>query len=133
MSQKKTMLLFQDTIISLLFYFLFAAALSIILVILPSVLSPFTFNQWHEKISAYECGFEPFSDVRDTFDIHFILVAILFIIFDLELMLIFPWAMGLMVLNMFGIWSMTFFLFLLTIGFIYEWSRGALVWPIFIK
>lgn len=127
------MLLFQEGTIALFFYFIFSALISFILFLLPNLLSPFTYNQWHEKVSAYECGFEPFSDVRDTFDVHFIVVAILFIIFDLELILIFPWAIGIMLLNWFSFWTMTFFLILLTIGFIYEWSRGALIWPIFIK
>ena len=81
-----------------------------------------------EKLSAYECGFEAFDDARGRFDVRFYLVAILFIIFDLEVAFLFPWAISLSKIGMFGFWSMMFFLFLLTIGFIYEWKKGALEW-----
>jgi NADH:ubiquinone oxidoreductase subunit 3 (subunit A) len=81
-----------------------------------------------EKVSAYECGFDPFEDTRSRFDVRFYLVAILFIIFDLEIVFLFPWALVLGNLNSFGFWSMICFLFILTIGFIYEWSKGALEW-----
>nr|YP_009647092.1 NADH dehydrogenase subunit 3 [Chloroparvula japonica]QBX98771.1 NADH dehydrogenase subunit 3 [Chloroparvula japonica] len=81
-----------------------------------------------EKISAYECGFDPFDDARGRFDIRFYLVAILFIIFDLEVMFLFPWAMVLNQLNMFGFWTMIAFLLILTVGFVYEWCKGALDW-----
>ena len=81
-----------------------------------------------EKLSAYECGFEPFNDSRMEFDIRFYLVAILFIIFDLEIAFLFPWAITLCNLGLFGFFSMMLFLFILTIGFIYEWKKGALDW-----
>ena len=81
-----------------------------------------------EKLSAYECGFEPFNDSRMEFDIRFYLVAILFIIFDLEIAFLFPWAITLGNLGYFGFFSMMLFLFILTIGFIYEWKKGALDW-----
>tara|TARA_B100001248_G_C27182349_1_gene362977 strand:- start:200 stop:568 length:369 start_codon:yes stop_codon:yes gene_type:complete len=81
-----------------------------------------------EKLSAYECGFEPFSDSRMEFDIRFYLVAILFIIFDLEIAFLFPWAITLGNIGYFGFFSMMLFLFILTIGFIYEWKKGALDW-----
>ncbi|QJE74802.1 NADH-quinone oxidoreductase subunit A [Aerophototrophica crusticola] len=81
-----------------------------------------------EKLSAYECGFEPFSDARSKFDVRFYLVAILFIIFDLEVAFLFPWAIALGDIGMFGFWSMMVFLGILTIGFIYEWKKGALEW-----
>jgi NADH:ubiquinone oxidoreductase subunit 3 (subunit A) len=81
-----------------------------------------------EKTSAYECGFDPFEDARAKFDIRFYLVAILFIIFDLEVTFLFPWAVSLNKLNFFGFWSMVIFLVILTIGFIYEWKKGALEW-----
>jgi NADH-quinone oxidoreductase subunit A len=81
-----------------------------------------------EKLSAYECGFEPFSDSRMEFDVRFYLVAILFIIFDLEIAFLFPWAISLGQIGALGFWSMIFFLFILTIGFIYEWKKGALDW-----
>jgi NADH-quinone oxidoreductase subunit A len=81
-----------------------------------------------EKLSPYECGFEPFEDARSKFDVRFYLVAILFIIFDLEVAFLFPWAVSLGKLGMFGFWSMITFLGVLTIGFIYEWRKGALEW-----
>jgi NADH-quinone oxidoreductase subunit A len=81
-----------------------------------------------EKISAYECGFEPFDDARQRFDVRFYLVAILFIIFDLEVAFLFPWAVSLGNIGLFGFWSMMVFLAVLTVGFIYEWRKGALEW-----
>ena len=81
-----------------------------------------------EKLSSYECGFEPFSDSRMEFDVRFYLVAILFIIFDLEIAFLFPWAISLGKIGIFGFFSMMIFLFILTIGFIYEWKKGALDW-----
>ena len=81
-----------------------------------------------EKLSAYECGFEAFSDSRIQFDIRFYLVAILFIIFDLEIAFLFPWAISLGNIGLLGFYSMMLFLFTLTIGFIYEWKKGALEW-----
>ena len=81
-----------------------------------------------EKTSAYECGFEAFTDARHKFDIRFYLVAILFIIFDLEVAFLFPWAISLGDTGVFGFWSMMIFLGTLTIGFIYEWRKGALEW-----
>ena len=81
-----------------------------------------------EKFSAYECGFEPFDDARRKFDVRFYLVAILFIIFDLEVAFLFPWAITLGDIGMFGFFSMLIFLAVLTVGFIYEWCKGALEW-----
>ena len=81
-----------------------------------------------EKLSSYECGFEPFNDSRMEFDVRFYLVAILFIIFDLEIAFLFPWAISLGDLGALGFWSMMVFLAILTIGFIYEWKKGALEW-----
>jgi NADH-quinone oxidoreductase subunit A len=81
-----------------------------------------------EKLSPYECGFEPFADARSKFDVRFYLVAILFIIFDLEVAFLFPWAVALGTIGVFGFWSMIAFLFVLTVGFIYEWKKGALEW-----
>ena len=80
------------------------------------------------KLSPYECGFEPFEDARIRFDVRYYLVAILFIIFDLEVAFLFPWAVSLADLGAFGFWSMVVFLGVLTIGFIYEWKKGALEW-----
>jgi NADH-quinone oxidoreductase subunit A len=81
-----------------------------------------------EKLSAYECGFEAFDDARRRFDVRFYLVAILFIIFDLEVAFLFPWAVSLREIGAFGFWSMMAFLGVLTVGFIYEWNKGALEW-----
>ena len=82
----------------------------------------------NEKLSAYECGFEAFDDARGRFDVRFYLVAILFIIFDLEVAFLFPWAITLGKIGLFGFWSMMIFLLILTIGFVYEWKKGALEW-----
>jgi NADH-quinone oxidoreductase subunit A len=81
-----------------------------------------------EKLSAYECGFDAFDDARHKFDVRFYLVAILFIIFDLEIAFLFPWAVTLGDIGLFGFWSMMVFLGVLTVGFIYEWNKGALDW-----
>lgn len=81
-----------------------------------------------EKNSPYECGFPPFEDARIKFDVRFYLVSLLFIIFDLEVAFLFPWAVTLGTIGVFGYFSMMFFLILLTIGFIYEWKKGALEW-----
>ena len=81
-----------------------------------------------EKLSAYECGFEAFDDARRRFDVRYYLVAILFIIFDLEVAFLFPWAVALKDIGAFGFWSMMAFLGVLTVGFIYEWCKGALEW-----
>ena len=81
-----------------------------------------------EKLTAYECGFDAFDDARSKFDVRFYLVAILFIIFDLEIAFLFPWAISLGDIGLFGFWSMMIFLGILTIGFVYEWSKGALDW-----
>jgi NADH-quinone oxidoreductase subunit A len=94
-------------------------------------LAPFVLAQQKpdsEKLSAYECGFDAFGDARSKFDVRYYLVAILFIIFDLEVAFLFPWAVTLGKIGMFGFWSMIAFLFVLTIGFVYEWRKGALEW-----
>jgi NADH-quinone oxidoreductase subunit A len=85
-------------------------------------------NPNSEKLSPYECGFEPFEDARIRFDVRYYLVAILFIIFDLEVAFLFPWAVSLGDIGVFGFWSMVVFLAVLTVGFIYEWKKGALEW-----
>ena len=81
-----------------------------------------------EKLSPYECGFDAFDDARRRFDVRFYLVSLLFIIFDLEVAFLFPWAISLKQIGMFGFWSMVLFLFVLTVGFAYEWRKGALEW-----
>ena len=103
-----------------------AAGIGLVLMIAPFVVA---YKQPDpEKLSAYECGFEPFEDARIRFDVRYYLVAILFIIFDLEVAFLFPWAVSLGDIGMFGFWSMIVFLAVLTIGFIYEWKKGALEW-----
>ncbi len=81
-----------------------------------------------EKTSAYECGFEAFEDARRKFDVRYYLVAIMFIIFDLEIAFLFPWAVALEEIGMAGFWAMMIFLAVLVVGFVYEWRRGALEW-----
>jgi NADH-quinone oxidoreductase subunit A len=103
-----------------------AIALASVMVVVPLLIAPRRPD--NEKLSAYECGFEPFSDARGQFDVRFYLVAILFIIFDLEVAFLFPWAVVLKDIGMLGFWSMMVFLGVLTIGFIYEWKKGALDW-----
>jgi NADH-quinone oxidoreductase subunit A len=105
-----------------------AIALAITLVLL---LAPFLVAYKRpdpEKLSAYECGFNAFDDARMKFDVRFYLVAILFIIFDLEISFLFPWAVVFGDLGVYGFWSVMVFLGILTIGFIYEWRKGALEW-----
>ncbi len=81
-----------------------------------------------QKLSPYECGFDAFDDARHKFDVRFYLVAILFIIFDLEVAFLFPWAVSLGQIGLFGFWSMIVFLGVLTVGLVYEWNKGALDW-----
>lgn len=81
-----------------------------------------------EKNSSYECGFDPFEESRSKFEVHFYLVSILFIIFDLEIMFLFPWGLVLTQIGIFGLLTMFYFFFLLTLGFMYEWLEGALEW-----
>jgi NADH-quinone oxidoreductase subunit A len=81
-----------------------------------------------EKLSAYECGFDPFNDARTVFDVRFYLVAILFIIFDLEIIYLFPWCTAAANVGYLGFWVMAFFLIILTVGFVYEWLKGASEW-----
>jgi len=102
-----------------------------VVVALAAVIASFVVGKQNpdsEKLSPYECGFEPFDDARSRFDVRFYLVAILFIIFDLEVAFLFPWAVSLADIGLFGFWSMILFLGILTIGFIYEWKKGALEW-----
>ena len=103
-----------------------AAVLGAVLMVMPLVIAPSKPDP--EKLSAYECGFPAFDDARMKFDVRFYLVAILFIIFDLEMSFLFPWAIASSDLGLFGYWSMMVFLGVLTIGFIYEWRKGALEW-----
>jgi len=115
----------QDYLSIIIFLFL-ALILSFSFIVLNFFFSPKKPDP--EKLSAYECGFEAFGDSRMEFDVRFYLVAILFIIFDLEIAFLFPWAISLGEIGSLGFWSMMIFLFVLTVGFIYEWKKGALDW-----
>jgi NADH-quinone oxidoreductase subunit A len=103
-----------------------ALAISLVLLLVPFLVA---YKQPDpEKLSAYECGFNAFDDARMKFDVRFYLVAILFIIFDLEVSFLFPWAVAFGDLGLYGYWSMMIFLGVLTVGYIYEWRKGALEW-----
>ena len=112
--------------LSILIFIIIALFLSVGFIVLNYLFSPKKPDP--EKLSAYECGFEAFSDSRMEFDVRFYLVAILFIIFDLEIAFLFPWAISLGNIGLLGFISMMIFLFILTVGFIYEWKKGALDW-----
>ena len=103
-----------------------AGAISLVLLIVPFVVAYKAPDD--EKLSAYECGFKAFDDARMKFDVRFYLVSLLFIIFDLEVAFLFPWAVSFRDIGAFGFWSMMVFLAVLTIGFVYEWKKGALEW-----
>ena len=117
---------FLNNYLTIIIFFGVALILSIGFIFLNFVFAPK--NPDPEKLSAYECGFEPFNDSRMEFDVRFYLVAILFIIFDLEIAFLFPWAISLGKIGIFGFVSMMIFLFILTVRFIYEWKKGALDW-----
>ena len=112
--------------IFILIFIVIGAGMAIAMYLLSKILSPSSPDT--EKLSAYECGVEAFDDARSKFDVKFYLVSILFIIFDLEIAFLFPWAISLGGIGPTGFWSMMFFLGVLTIGFIYEWKKGALEW-----
>jgi len=111
---------------SIILFLIIALVLSIGFIVLNFLFSPKKPDP--EKLSTYECGFEPFNDSRMEFDVRFYLVAILFIIFDLEIAFLFPWAISLGKIGLLGFVSMMIFLVILTVGFIYEWKKGALDW-----
>ena len=117
---------FLQDYLSIILFLVIALGLSVLFIDLNFILSPKKPDP--EKLSAYECGFEPFDDSRIEFDVRFYLVAILFIIFDLEIAFLFPWAITLGNIGLLGFCSMMIFLFILTVGFIYEWKKGALDW-----
>ncbi len=110
----------------ILIFMALAASITIGLMAVPFFIAPHAPDP--EKNAPYECGFEAFDDARMKFDVKFYLVAILFIIFDLEVAFLFPWAVAFDAVGIFGFWSMMFFLSVLTIGFAYEWRKGALDW-----
>lgn len=110
----------------ILIFIAVTVGLSCLLIVLAYVRGPFKPDR--EKLSSYECGFEPFSDARMRFDVRYYLVAILFIVFDLEVAFLFPWAISVGKMQALGFWSMMIFLGVLTVGFVYEWKKGALEW-----
>jgi NADH-quinone oxidoreductase subunit A len=107
-------------------YFAVGTLLGIIIVLVNSIVSPQTTNL--DKITAYECGFDPFGEARSPFDVGFYLVAILFLVFDIEVAFLLPWALGGASTGVAGFTALFIFLFVLTIGFVYEWQKGALEW-----
>ena len=117
---------FLSEYLSIIIFILISITISIGFIVINFAFSPN--NPDPEKLSAYECGFEAFGNARSKFDVRFYLVAILFIIFDLEIAFLFPWAISLGKIGILGFYSMMIFLFILTIGFIYEWKKGALEW-----
>ena len=112
--------------LAILIFFAIAVAMAVAMVGASYLIAPQRPDR--EKLSAYECGFEAFADARGRFDVRFYLVTLLFIIFDLEVAFLFPWATALGDIGTFGFWSMMVFLGVLTVGFIYEWKKGALEW-----
>jgi NADH-quinone oxidoreductase subunit A len=115
-----------ESYLPILIFMGLATVLALVMAGIPLLVAPRRPDS--EKLSAYECGFEAFDDSRGRFDVRFYLVAILFIIFDLEVAFLFPWAVSLRDVGLFGFWSMMIFLTILTVGFIYEWKKGALEW-----
>lgn len=112
--------------LGVLLYTIITTALAMVILTLSLKVSPKRVDI--EKATAYECGFDPFGEARSPFEISFYLVAILFLIFDIEVAYLFPWALGLAEIGWPGFWSMVLFLWVLVIGFIYEWKKGALDW-----
>ena len=109
-----------------LLFLLVAAGIGVALIVIGNVLGPKRPSA--EKLSPYECGFEAFEDARMKFDVRYYLVAILFILFDLEIAFLFPWAVVLPDIGFFGFAAMMVFLLILVVGFVYEWKKGALEW-----
>lgn len=108
----------------------FVAFFLCLLLFIVSYLLSFSTQKEYEKSSEYECGFDPFDNAtRQPFEVHFYIVGILFLIFDVEVALLFPWSVGLNLAGNTGFWTATTFLIIITLGFIYEWKRGALSWP----
>lgn len=118
--------LWTNQYIILLSFLVFGLILGFIIILLSYFIA--VQNPDSEKVSAYECGFEPFEDARNRFDVRFYIVAILFLIFDIEILYLFPWVVSLNVIGFEGFWIMIIFLILLTIGFVYEIFKGALDW-----
>ena len=115
-----------DSYLPILLFLIVGAFIGIAPVVIGMLLGPSRPDP--EKLSPYECGFEAFEDARMKFDVRYYLVAILFILFDLEIAFLFPWAVTLNEIGSFGFWSMMIFLLILVVGFVYEWMKGALEW-----
>ena len=113
----------------LLFYFFILASILSAVVFFASYLFS-NQNESTSKLSSYECGFDPFEDARNVFDVHFYLVALLFLVLDLEIMFLFPWAVSLGSIGFTGFFGMAAFIAILTVGFFYEWKLGALEWSL---
>ena len=114
----------------ILIFLIIAAGLAVVLLVLGTGIGRY-FARFHDdraKLSPYECGFEAFEDTRMKFDVRYYLVAILFIVFDLEIAFLFPWAVALSRIGLFGLVAMSIFLGILVVGFVYEWKKGALEW-----
>jgi NADH-quinone oxidoreductase subunit A len=114
----------------ILIFFVVAGALAVVLLVLGTGIGGY-FSRFHKdpaKLSPYECGFDAFEDSRTRFDVRYYLVAILFIVFDLEIAFLFPWAVALGRIGLFGLLAMAIFLLILVVGFVYEWKKGALEW-----
>ena len=122
------MTLFYNESLKIGILLIFAIFLSFLLIFISHAFS--IFNPDSEKVSAYECGFDPFNnkDLKTNITIRFYLIGILFLIFDIELVFLYPWAISLTKISYFGYWTMCIFLIILTIGFAYEWKKGALDW-----
>ena len=120
------MFLFDKEFIALIIFNVLCTSFTILLLVIAYLVAPF--NSDLEKASSYECGFEPFDSTRLKFDVQFYLIAILFIIFDLEIVFLFPWCSAAGIMPAEGIWVLIIFLAILTIGFIYEWCEDALTW-----
>ena len=117
---------FLSDYLPILVFLVIAAGLSVMMIVASLIVGRQKPDK--DKLAAYECGFDAFDDARGRFDVRFYLVSILFIIFDLEIAFLFPWAVSLKEIGAFGFWSMMVFLGVLTVGFIYEWKKGALEW-----
>lgn len=117
----------ESSIYKVMFFFILFSFLLSSILFLVSVIIAFH-NPYYEKITAYECGFEPFEDARNKFDVKFYIVAILFIIFDIEIIFLLPWLLNIVYIGIQGFWSMILFLVILGLGFLYEIIKGALDW-----
>lgn len=122
------MIIFFKEYINLLIYFLISLIVALVMILLARFFAPYRLEA--EKLSAYECGFEPFTSSRIRFDVTFSIIAILYLIFDLEIVILIPWVITCTKIGIFGYTTILIFLLLLMVGFIIEWFRGALTWTL---